>query len=559
MKKRNLILCGLLSMSMAAGSVFPVMATGNGAESQEAADAKTAEKAKEKATEFVQTVTGTTVKTKSGDETESNSESESSVDVQAQDGGTPPQMPDAAAQGEDQSAPDGAPGGAGQPPAGAPGGQSQGVDSYTAVNEFTEDITLDGDALESTGTDENAVLVSGADVNAVLNNVTVSRTSSDSTGGDNSSFYGVGAALLATAGNLYVHGATIDTDASGAAGVFAYGDSTVYVSDSTINTKQDTSGGIHAAGGGTLYAWDLTVSTDGESAAAIRSDRGGGTMVVDGGSYTSNGIGSPAVYCTADISINNADLTAGGSEAVCIEGLNTTRLYDCNLTGNMTDQDQNDCTWNVIVYQSMSGDSEVGNGTFQMVGGTLTAVNGGQFYSTNTECTIILEGVNIIPAAENDFFLRCTGNNNARGWGSAGDNASDCLFTAINQVMEGDVIWDSISNLDFYMTDGSTLTGAFRQDETYAGGSGTGYCNVYVDENSTWTVTGDSTVTALCQAGSIVDPDGQTVSIVGFNGTVYVDGDSDYTITADTYTASADTSNASVASEWAEHQAEKPV
>ena len=68
------------------------------------------------------------------------------------------------------------------------------------------------------------------------------------------------------------------------------------MSDTSITTAQNASGGIHVAGGGTLYAWDLSVVTEGESAAAIRSDRGSGTMVVDGGSYTSNGIGSPAVY-----------------------------------------------------------------------------------------------------------------------------------------------------------------------------------------------------------------------------------------------------------------------
>lgn len=59
--------------------------------------------------------------------------------------------------------------------------------------------------------------------------------------------------------------------------------------------------------------------------AAIRSDRGGGTMTVN------------------------------GSEAVCIEGLNSLKLTNCDLTGNMQDLSQNDCTWNVILYQSMSG------------------------------------------------------------------------------------------------------------------------------------------------------------------------------------------------------------
>ena len=63
-------------------------------------------------------------------------------------------------------------------------------------------------------------------------------------------------------------------------------------------------------------------------------------MVVDGGSYTSNGTGSPAVYSTADIAVNNADLTVNGSEAVCIEGLNSLHLFDTDLTGNMSDDEQ---------------------------------------------------------------------------------------------------------------------------------------------------------------------------------------------------------------------------
>ena len=110
------------------------------------------------------------------------------------------------------------------------------------------------------------------------------------------------------------------------AGVFAYGDGIVYVSDTDIITKQSASGGIHVAGGGTLYAKNLMVETDGGSAAAIRSDRGGGTMVVDGGTYISNGSGSPALYCTADITVHGAELVATGSEALCLEGLNSVRL-----------------------------------------------------------------------------------------------------------------------------------------------------------------------------------------------------------------------------------------
>lgn len=413
-------------------------------------------------------------------------------------------------------------GGMGGPGGGMDGGSSK-PESYDAATEFTTDDTRDGAAYASTGSDENSIHVyNSADV--TLTNADITRDSADSTGGDTSSFYG---------------------------------DGTAYVSDTTITTKQDTSGGIHVAGGGTLYAWDLNVETNGESSAAIRSDRGSGTMVVDGGSYTSNGTGSPAIYSTADISVNNATLTANGSEAICIEGLNTIRLFNCTLSGNMPANAQNDCDWNVILYQSMSGDSEQGNSTFEMVGGSLTANNGGMFYTTNTESTFLLDGVDITPSAENDFFLKCSGNANARGWGQSGANGADCSFTARNQAMEGDVIWDSISQLDFYMLDGSTLTGAVLDDETNAGSGGDGCANLYISADSTWVVTGDSVLTNLYSAGTIVDAQGRAVTIVDTNGTVLVQGTSDCTVTVSGYSATVDDSSASVSDSFIEYEAAK--
>lgn len=369
-------------------------------------------------------------------------------------------------------------------------------------------------------------------------------------------FYGVGAAALVTDGTLNISNSTIESDAAGGAGVFAYGSGTAYVSDTTITAMQNTAGGIHVAGGGTLYAWDLNVETNGESSATIRSDRGSGTMVVDGGSYTSNGVGSSAVYSTADITVHDADLTANGSEAICIEGLNPIRLFDCDLTGNMSDLEQNDCTWNVILYQSMSGDSEVGNSTFEMSGGTLTAKNGGMFYTTNTESTFVLSNVNIVNADDSEFLLKCTGNSNQRGWGTAGANGADSHFTAIEQTMEGDVIWDSISKLDFYLTQGSTWTGAMIQDESNAGAGGDGYGSVYIDADSTWIVTGDSTVSALSCAGTMKDSEGNTVSVVGTDGTVYVEGTSAHTVTVGSYSDTGDVSGASALDAWESFEVE---
>ncbi len=436
---------------------------------------------------------------------------------------------------------------------GGPGMSDNSSIEYVAVKTVTSEESMSAETVASTGTDENAILVEdGGSLTA--ENVTVTRTSDDSTGGDSASFYGVGAAVLATGGTVRLSGGSVETDAAGGAGVFAYGDGVAYVSDVTIHTEQGTSGGIHVAGGGTLYAKDLTVETEGGSSAAIRSDRGSGTMVVDGGSYTSNGSGSPAIYSTADITVHDAELTATDSEAVCIEGLNSIRLYDCDLTGNMPENEQNDCDWNVILYQSMSGDSEEGNSTFVMSGGTLTAENGGMFYTTNTESTFVIEEVDITYADGNDFFLKVTGNSNARGWGQSGANGADCSFTAIDQEMQGDVIWDSISTLDFYMTDGSTLTGAVIDDESNAGNGGSGTCSLAIDGTSTWIVTADSTLTNLSCEGTIVDESGKTVTIAGTDGTVYVQGDSSITVTVGSYSDTADTSDAQETGSWEDYE-----
>ena len=435
--------------------------------------------------------------------------------------------------------PDGPQGGLGNgaPGAGGPGGGAQSAPtSYSSVKEFTSDTEESGQSYTSEGTDESAVLVSNG-ANVTLKDFTVNRTSEDSKGGDSSSFYGVGASILVTDGTVDLKGGTITSDADGAAGAFAYDKGTVNISDTAITTTGNTAGGIHAAGGGTVNAENLTVHTSGESSAAIRSDRGGGTMRVKGGSYTSSGTGSPAVYCTADIEVEDAKLTAENSEAVCIEGLNSLSLTNCDLSGHIQENEQNDCDWTVILYQSMSGDSEVGNAVLNMTGGSLTSENGGLFYTTNTESTFYLNNVNITPSSNNEFFLKCTGNANKRGWGQSGANGADCSFTAENQKMEGDVIWDSISNLKFKMTEGSILTGGFIQDESCAGNGGSGTADLSIDATSTWIVTKDSQLSSLTNKGTIKDAEGKTVTIKGSDGTVYVQGDSAYTVTVESYTA----------------------
>ena len=94
-----------------------------------------------------------------------------------------------------------------------------------------------------------------------------------------------------------------------------------------------------------------------------------------------------------------------------------------------------------------NGISEVGEGKFEMTGSTLVSENGGVFYTTNTDSEFTLKNVSIQTADDCEYLLRVTGNQNARGWGQTGSNGANCTFTAIEQALNGKVVWDSISNL----------------------------------------------------------------------------------------------------------------
>ena len=409
------------------------------------------------------------------------------------------------------SGPDGAPGGNG-----GFGGSGE-VTQGDSANTITEDGTYTDTTYTSIGNDENALRVDGATV--TLDGVTVDKSAGATSNTENGDFYGVNAALLATNGaTVTIRNATVTSSAQNGNGVFSYGSgTTVNISDSTITTTADNSGGIQTTGGGTTNASDLTVETSGNSAAAIRSDRGGGTVTVDGGTYTSNGYNSPAVYSTADITVKNATLTANNSEALVIEGKNSIALENCDVTGNMSDtrgtsSDEN--VHNVMIYQSMSGDADVGTSVFSMTGGSLTAENGDMFYVTNTHCLLTLSGVTLLNNDPDAYLL----NSASHGWGTAGSNGAQVEFTADGQTLNGDIIADTISTLTMTLRNGSVFTGTVNIVDNAEGGSAvSGNAVITVESGCTWNLTGDCTVTSLTNNGTI-NFNGYTITLA--DGTV---------------------------------------
>ena len=417
----------------------------------------------------------------------------------------------------------GGPGGTNDPGnMGGPGGGFGGsFGGSSTANTISEDGVYSNETYTSTGDDENALRIDGAAV--TLEGITVDKSAGATSNTENGDFYGVNAALLAINGaTVTITNATVTSSAQNGNGVFSYGSgTTVNISDSTITTTADNSGGIQTTGGGTTNAENLTVETSGNSSAAIRSDRGGGTVKVTGGVYTSGGYNSPAVYSTADITVKNAVLTANRSEALVIEGKNSIVLENCTVSGSMSDtqgasSDEN--VHNVMIYQSMSGDADVGTSVFSMTGGSLTAKNGDMFYITNTHCILTLSGVTLRNEDADGALLRVVGNSASHGWGSAGSNGAQAEFTANAQTLEGDIIVDSISTLELTLTGGSSLTGTVNIVENAQGGAAVGSnAAVTIDSGCTWTLTGDCVISSLVNSGTI-NFNGYTITLA--DGTV---------------------------------------
>ena len=383
--------------------------------------------------------------------------------------------------------------------------------------------TLDGYAVNSTTADENTILVNTTD-DVTITNSTVTKTG-DSDGGDNCNFYGQNAAVLVEGGSTTtLTNLTVTSDAKGANGIFSYGgnggqnggdgDGTkVIIKDTTITTTGDGAGGTMTTGGGTTNAYNLTVTTNGQSSAAIRTDRGGGTVYVDGGTYTSNGLGSPAIYSTAEIHVANATLVSNLSEGVCIEGLNSIELTDCDLTANNTKCNGNATFMDTImIYQSMSGDAATGNSTFVMTGGSLTSKNGHMFHVTNTNADIELNGVKLTNEdAANVLISVCDD-----GWNGGNNKAT---FNAKAQDLVGAVLVGNNSTLALNLTGGTTFEGYVNGNIVNAANqtvsTEVGTVAVTLDNNSTWTLTADSYVTEFNGTAANVIANGHTLYVKG--------------------------------------------
>lgn len=391
--------------------------------------------------------------------------------------------------------------------------------TYKGAEEITKDITISSGEYESTNSDENAILISG-DITSSLSNITVDKKG-DSTSADESSFYGNNSAILAKSGaTLTIDNINVTTSSNGANGVFSYGGSAttnnsnsdgtnVTISNSKITTTGDNAGGIMTTGGGKTTANNLTINTSGTSSAAIRSDRGGGTVTVNKGTYTMAETGSPSIYSTADITVNNATLVSKASEGIVIEGKNKVTINNTKLTDSNTKLNGQSTTYkNIFLYQSMSGDASTGTAEFTSKDSDIVTNNGDTFYVTNTKATINLTNNKITNNDLKGNFLRVQKDS----CGNSESNGGDVTLNMTNQEADGDIVIDSISTLNMNLKEKSLFTGKINSENSAKS------IKLVLDKTSKIKLTGDSYVSSLEDEDSSYDN-------IDFNGyKLYVNG-----------------------------------
>ena len=396
---------------------------------------------------------------------------------------------------------------------------------HSQTSDVTYSTNVDGQLLVSgttTTKNNNKYTVTNSESNTVLvqnggtlklSNSKITKTG-DTTNSGNSEFLGTNAAVLTTYGSTaYIMNSTIVTDASGANAIFAtntdssHSGATIYVNDTTIDTYQDKSRGLDATYGGTIIANNVTINTRGGSCAALATDRGEGTVkvsnsILNTGVDNGTGQGSPCIYSTGAITVINSTGTANGAQIACIEGKNSINLINstlyCSGEGNRQENGNYVDLAGVFIYQSMSGDADVGTAQFTSTNSNLSILSTSDYYKTApmfyvTNTKGIVSITNTTLNFGSGVLIKVSNQNQ---WGTTGSNGGDLTFNAINESLNGKVIVGDYSSLSLNLKN-STYKGAITT-------SNSATSSITIEKGSTWTLTGDSYLTSLTNHGTII-------------------------------------------------------
>ena len=382
---------------------------------------------------------------------------------------------------------------------GAPNGMAPQIEvdpsTFKGTTIVTENKSIAHESMTNTTADQNAFIGKNKAVIDIENSV-FDKTG-DTTSDDNSNFRGQNAVVLGIEGSqINIKGSNITSNSKGSNAVFATGEgSVINVENTNIHTKSDSSRGLDATYKGTVNGKNLTITTEGAHSATLATDRGEGTITAEAAKLTTSGEGSPVIYSTGNIMVNNVNGIANNSEIGVVEGKNSITLTNSNVTGYKDN--------GFMLYQSFSGDAESGIARLKAENNTLTTHATGAFlYVNNTTAEVDLSN-NAISMPNTSTLVKAAADSR---WGKTGENGGHLTLRTSNQELSGNIMADSISTIALDMTNGSSLVGAVNTDNTAK------EVTVKLSKDSNWILTGDSYVKSL----SNEDTTGSNIQLNGY-------------------------------------------
>jgi hypothetical protein len=389
---------------------------------------------------------------------------------------------------------------AGGKPAGAPGGSSSQTDepstSYLLAGTSAD---RSGASFTATGTDQSAILVAKGG-HLILTDPSITK-SGNSKSTDESSFYGLNAAVLTeNGGKTTITGGTVRSSGAGANAFSSCNSGSVLTLNRvSIQTNGGNARGLIVSGDGTAILNDDTIITRGQSSSDTATDRGGGTVIINGGTFKAYGFRSAGMYSTGDMTATDAAFWSAIADGSVIEGSNSITEKDSVISGG---------TDGVMIYQSMSGDAAEGTGHLTLDGGSVTGRGTYALYVTKENGDITIRNGAKLSSKTGDLLYAAT------------DGHAN--LTLAGETLTGNVIVaDSTSSATVDLTSGSALTGVVEN------------ASVTLGSTSTWIVSGISTVKEL--SGLKISA-GTVTNIKGDGHDVYYSTSANPSLDGKTYT-----------------------
>ena len=169
-----------------------------------------------------------------------------------------------------------------------------------------------------------------------------------------------------------------------------------------------------------------TVTTNGSSAGAVVAVEGG-KMDVSNATLTTDGANSPLVYSAGTVTVSDSTGAANGAQIAVLEGEHSLTFDGCDFTTNGIGGHNNIDNAAIMIYRTVSEDSEQKASEFTATGSTLTVnpsssvyTTAPLFFVTNTLADVKLTDTTA-SFYDAGYFMIATG---TEMWGTAGMNGA---------------------------------------------------------------------------------------------------------------------------------------